>query len=258
MDQRELAQDLMAYVPLPPTADRLVRHDAVLSWRPGPVPFFANVSAVRTSAEELPLLVEAARRWFGDHNRENFTWFLGPASAPGDAAGRLLDLGAEPFGGGTSMLLTAPPPAPDGIDIRPVSSAGELLTFRLLMTEAGGGALDEVTATALRAGNDQAWQDHLGQAGRSFAFLAYLDEAPVAAGGLLLTDHGVGVLSGGGTATAARGRGCYRALVHARWATAQRAGMTALAVQASELSAPILARMGFAEVCKLAILRQTV
>lgn len=248
----------MAYVPLPPRADRLARDDAIFSWRPGPVPFFGNVSAVRATDDGLPGLVEAAQQWFADRGREDFVWFLGPSATPAGIADRLVSWGAVPIGGGTAMLLDDPvPPAADA-DIRRVTSADELLTFRMLLTESGGRPMDDDSAREVRAGNDQAWEDHQQQAGQLQAYLARIDDVPVAAGGLLLTEYGVGVLAGGGTAPSARGRGCYRALVHARWVAAQQAGLTGLAVQASPDSAPILARMGFRSVCSLTLLRQPV
>jgi hypothetical protein len=63
-------------------------------------------------------------------------------------------------------------------------------------------------------------------------------------------------LSGGATVERARGRGCYRALVRARWETAVRFGLPGLAVQAqSHSSAPILRRLGFADVATIHTLR---
>jgi GNAT superfamily N-acetyltransferase len=59
-------------------------------------------------------------------------------------------------------------------------------------------------------------------------------------------------LSGGSTLPEARGRGCYRALVRARWDEAARLGTPGLAVQAQYgTSAPILRRLGFAEVASI-------
>ena len=87
-------------------------------------------------------------------------------------------------------------------------------------------------------------------------FLAYLDDQPQAAGSLLIVADSLGILAGGSTRSAARGCGCYRALVSARWHAARQAGCTALAVQASAMSAPILASVGFEPVATLTILRQ--
>jgi GNAT superfamily N-acetyltransferase len=52
-------------------------------------------------------------------------------------------------------------------------------------------------------------------------------------------------LFGGGVVESARGRGVYRALVHARWRHAVDRGTPALTVQAGKMSMPILERLGF-------------
>src|SRR6266581_2594992 len=53
------------------------------------------------------------------------------------------------------------------------------------------------------------------------------------------------LLAGGVTLPVARGRGAYRALVHARWKAARRAGAPALVTQAQAGSRPILEHLGF-------------
>jgi GNAT superfamily N-acetyltransferase len=50
-----------------------------------------------------------------------------------------------------------------------------------------------------------------------------------------------------------RGRGAYRELVRARLLDAATAGCTLAATHAGALSAPILARLGFASVCEFAL-----
>ena len=63
-------------------------------------------------------------------------------------------------------------------------------------------------------------------------------------------------LAGGATLPEARGRGCYRALVRARWDEAIGARPPGLAVQAQyESSAPILRRLGFVETATIHTLR---
>lgn len=248
----------MAYVPLPPSGERWERDDSILSFRPGPVPYFANVSRVRADEAGLPELTAAAREWFGARGRTEFTWFLGPSATPAGVYDRLLAAGAEPFGGGTAMLLDHAVPPVEGIEVREVATADELVTVRLLLSESGGAPPTDEVRAAIEAAKDETWQEHLAQQGRLVSYLAYLNGEPVAAGGLLCTDQGFGILAGGGTNAQARGRGCYRALVHARWQTAKARGLSALAVQASELSSPILLRLGFAPVAELALLRQQV
>jgi GNAT superfamily N-acetyltransferase len=67
---------------------------------------------------------------------------------------------------------------------------------------------------------------------------------PVAAATALLTPVGV-FLGGAATLPEARGRGAFRALVHARWEEAVRRGTPFLAVEAGPQSRPVLERLGF-------------
>jgi GNAT superfamily N-acetyltransferase len=57
-------------------------------------------------------------------------------------------------------------------------------------------------------------------------------------------DGGV-ALMGGAVLPEARGRGVYRALVHARWLHAAARGTPLLVVQAGHMSAPVLDGLGF-------------
>jgi predicted GNAT superfamily acetyltransferase len=61
-------------------------------------------------------------------------------------------------------------------------------------------------------------------------------------------------LFGGSTLPEARGRGAYRALVAARWDDAVERGTPILVTQAGPMSRPILAQLGFREVCEIRIL----
>ena len=72
--------------------------------------------------------------------------------------------------------------------------------------------------------------------------------------GLLIIFGGIAefIMRGGSTLPGARGRGCYRALVRARWEEAMRLELPGLAVQAQYgSSAPILRGLGFVEVATI-------
>lgn len=247
----------MAHVPLTPRAQRWTRDDAVLTYMPGPAPFFANVSRVRATEATVAALAAAAADWFAARGRTDFTWFLGPSATPGDLERALVAVGAEPFATGTSMVLRGEPPIVPSVRVAPIASPEELLTFRVLLQSTNGmpGGAERIRM-ALAEDNAEAWADMQATDGARRGYLAYLDDEPVAAGGLLLGAGGLAILSGGGTRPDARGRGCYRALVRARWDAARAAGARLLAVQASEQSAPILATLGFAATAELTILRQ--
>ena len=246
----------MAYIPLPPSGSRVRSAQACLNFQPGPLKAFANVSALRADRDSLPSVAAAAVRFFADRGRPDFLWFLGPHSRP-DAVEALTSLGAAVFADGAAMLLDHEPPPAPGVDIRPVTTPEQLLAYRRIGTAAdGSGELTGTQESELAASNHAAWQDYTSYAGRRRNFLAHVDDEPVSAAGLLLTEHGVAVLSGGSTLPAARGRGLYRALVHARWLEAQRLGAGPLAVQASTMSAPVLAQVGFARLADLTLLLQ--
>ncbi len=81
-------------------------------------------------------------------------------------------------------------------------------------------------------------------------WLAYVEGRPVAWAGAVACERGL-FLAGAATLREHRGRGCYRALLHARWEDAVRLGTPALVVHAQETSRPILERCGFERVCTL-------
>ena len=84
-------------------------------------------------------------------------------------------------------------------------------------------------------------------------YLAYVDGRPVARGSAAFGERGA-TLFGGSTLPEARGLGAYRALVAARWEDAVARGTPVLVTQAGPMSRPILARLGFREVCEIRIL----
>jgi predicted GNAT superfamily acetyltransferase len=72
----------------------------------------------------------------------------------------------------------------------------------------------------------------------------------------IASDRGVFLIAGS-TATWARRRGLYRALVRARWDYAVERGTPALVTEALvDTSYPILQRLGFVEVCTIQRLQE--
>ena len=92
------------------------------------------------------------------------------------------------------------------------------------------------------------------EASGEIALLCLLDGRPVAGATMAPLEHGAWFLLGGGTIPEARGRGVYRTLVHARWTAAMARGGSALVVHAGPMSAPILQRIGFADVGRVDVL----
>jgi GNAT superfamily N-acetyltransferase len=83
---------------------------------------------------------------------------------------------------------------------------------------------------------------------RTQLFLARFDAEPAATGSA--SSHGRSShLVGGVVLPAFRGRGLYRALVHARLAAAKEAGCELATTHAGSMSGPLLERLGFVTVC---------
>lgn len=143
----------------------------------------------------------------------------------------------------TLPVTAAAPPAPPGLEVRPVADRTTLVdcigvTAAAFETDPGPLSTERV-------------RDELGaiQRGRVHRFVVY-DSAsgtPLSSGGLnTYPRQGIGFLWGGGTVPTARGRGAYRALLQARLRRAARCGCTHVAVYARvDTSDPIVARLGF-------------
>ena len=254
-----VAEDIPAYLGIAPPAERatirVAGAGAVLLDTGGPESMSGTVCAVRAEPEALSALAAAVDAWFAARGRTRSTWLTGPATAPVDAADRLVGLGAAVVERSRAMGLAHEPPAPSGdADVREIETAEDYLRARIVLISAGPGDDPAAMALALAEANEQAWRDYRA-AGTRRLFGAFVDGELVAAGGLhATTEPGIAVLGGGATAPRAQGRGLYRALVHRRWRAAREAGDRALAVGASPESAPILARLGFADYGEVAIL----
>ena len=142
------------------------------------------------------------------------------------------------------MALDREPPAANGVDVRLVRTLEEHRAGIEIM-------LDSSDWTERAAADERARAAVTFEKRRrrgSLQWLAFVDGEPVAWAAAELAAGGL-YLAGGATLPAARGRGCYRALVRARWDEAVRLGLPGLAVQSQYgSSAPILRRLGFAEV----------
>ena len=188
MEVSELVEDLMAHIPMPPSGTRSWLPEACLNYQPGAIDAFANVSAVRATADTVARLSADAARFFGRLGREHFLWFLGPRSTPGDVLESLTAPGAVAVGQGAGMRLDHEPPA----------------QRRRALAHRPRGRRPVRRGDVARS----AWP---GPVSRS--------RAP-------------------------------------RWAAAERLQAGPLAVQASVMSRPILAAIGFEQLVELTILRQ--
>ena len=175
--------------------------------------------------------------------RTGCTWEVGSSATPPDLVDRLLALGLvfddDPFAVG--MVLTEPPAQapPDGVEVRRVTTPEDALSPR--------------RSPPSRSTCRSPCPAEVDPEGRFLRYLAYVDGKPVAQATASFSEHGV-TLFGGATLPAARGRGAYRALVAARWDDAVARGTPVLVTQAGAQSRPILARLGFREVCEIRVL----
>jgi hypothetical protein len=239
----ELAENANTYTPLGPTDERVANDRYVLWMGRGDEPGWNVAQRFRLAADE----VEAVRAEIHEHlrakNRTACTWEVGTHATPDDLVERLLALGlvddSTPLAVG--MVLSEPPAhAPPAVEVRRVDTDGErLASARIAAIAFGGPVPTEVKPREHDPNNVE--------------YLAYVDGEPVARASGSFSEHGV-TLFGGSTLPEARGRGAYRALVAARWDDAVARGTPALVTQASPMSRPILAQLGFEEVCEIRIL----
>lgn len=228
--------------------------------------------SIRHAGERFCLTIGPHRRWAGicrlrlpdDQNQiagavarirrltagiEHVIWNVGSSATPMGLPERLRTLGLgdpeppfEPLV--AALAIEHEPPAVDGVGVRKVETLAEhLIGLEIMLASATWSA---AAADAERDRAEEVFERRQRRGG--LQWLAYVDGTPVA---FAVADRGPAGLYLGGASTLpeARGRGCYSALVHVRWDEAVRLGLPGLAVQAQYgSSAPILRRLGFAEV----------
>jgi GNAT superfamily N-acetyltransferase len=185
-------------------------------------------------------------------------WWIGSSATPSD----LVDLlrvrglvpdaraGSEPHAT-TMALVEEPPEAPPDVVARRVADLDEFRLANRLAGEAFGA--QESLAAWDDAAEERFAAERAGHAPRTY--LAFLDGEPVGVARALLDPDCPAVLMlGGGVVPQARGRGVYRALVHARWNDAVAAGTAALCTHAGQMSRPILGQLGFQTVAEQELL----
>ncbi len=248
-----LAENSNLHHPLGPGSERVEEPRYVVFLGPGSFAGFTVVQRLRLDGETVEDTVAEVRAMLDRRGRFERTWEVGSSATPPDLSDRLLAMGMvpdrEPYAVG--MVLDTPPgPGPAEVEVRRVASREDFLTsIRIAMESFGmsGRDLEEAMARA-----DEEWET-LRSNDAVVQFLALIDGEPVAQARATFTPIGV-LLNGGSTLEPARGRGAYRALVRARWDEAERRGARCLVTQAGAMSRPILARLGFREVCDIRIL----
>jgi hypothetical protein len=239
----ELAENANSYTPLGPHDERDFNDRFVLWMGRGDAPGWNVAQRFRLRDDEVESVRGAIHARLRAKGRTGCTWEVGTHATPPDLVDRLLALGLvddEPTPLAVGMVLTAAPAqaAPD-VEVRRAETYEEQLAASQIAAVAFGGPLP-TEVTPQRDPNN-------------VIYLAYVDGEPAARASGSFSEHGV-TLFGGATLPKARGRGAYRALVAARWEDAVARGTPVLVTQASPMSRPILAQLGFREVCEIRIL----
>ena len=240
-----VAEDADAYQAMPSSAVREIRSDVVLIHRSTGGAWSNLATRVRFSASAVDASIADTRHWFGSHHGREYRWLIGPSATPSRIVDMLLERGAVRDGAEpvlTAMILDREPPSVTGIVVREVATFADFEQMEAIREAVFGG--QEHGPDARAAAHRARWAE-FGETNGAAAFLAEQDGNPVAFGVMYPTKPGPLLLAGGVTLPEARGRGAYRALVHARWHAARRAGTQALVTQAQAASRPILERLGF-------------
>ncbi|MFL6113175.1 MAG: GNAT family N-acetyltransferase [Catenulispora sp.] len=226
-------------------ADGVVRHVGATAgdWH--------GVVYAQLDAGTADAAIAAQIAYFGgpDGLGTDFEWKLYSHDEPADLGARLTAAGFE--AGEPETLFVAeitrlaaglpaamPATMPEGVTLRPVTSAADADLVAEVRDAAFGGGGERARARVLaRLAGDPA---------TVWTWLAMAGDRPVCAARMLVhPGTGFASLWGGGTAPEWRGRGIYRALVAHRMRVAAEAGCEFLQVDASEQSRPILERLGF-------------
>jgi GNAT superfamily N-acetyltransferase len=243
---RDLAEDAFAYME-GPTVEFDRRPEFVLRNGPNPHPMFGMV--LRPRLDDVDAALAAARAWFAERGRDQYTWMVADSSEPFDLSEQLIARGltpdTDPVAAG--MVLEQEPEGVEGVDVRKVTTYEESLGAIMLSWESFDFTPEQIEAgRKTHRESYELWKDFAG--GNNF--IAVVDGEIVGSAGAAYLAPGV-YLAGGNVAGHMRGRGIYRALVRARWDEAVRRGTPALVVQAGKMSRPILERLGFEPICEM-------
>ncbi len=177
-----------------------------------------------------------------------FGWITGPRSMPADLNKRLMRVGLTKVDELAGMVLTdlsTPIASNPDVQVRQVTPA-ELCARSDMMGRAYGLPPDVAAFLCEMV-------VHAGDALKLRAYLAYVNEQPVAFSNLVhLPDSPIVLLGGAATLPEHRAHGIYSSMVARRLADARNDGAQAAIIQAVRTtSAPICAKLGFQEISAL-------
>ena len=238
---REIAEYPNSFGPLGPKDERIETERYTLCMGAGKTS--NTVQRQHLRPEEIDDAIEEVRSLLRERGRAKTQWEVGSSAAPEDLVDRLLERGLirdkDPYA--VALVLTRePPPPPPEIVARRVETLEEYAAANAVQWEAFDMPADEIEE--MRAQLSVRWRETV-----NLMHAAWLDGEIVSAGTAAPTQHGL-LLYGGATLARARGRGAYRAVLHARWQDAVRNGTPALITQGGSMSRRILERLGFERV----------
>jgi hypothetical protein len=244
---REIAEYPNSFSPLGPRDERVVTDRYTLCM--GRAKSWNTVQRQRMSSDDIDDAVEEVRALLRERGRDRTQWEVGSSAEPPDLVDRLLERGLirdkEPYA--VALVLTRePPPPPAGVVAKRVETFEEYEGANAVQWEAF--EMPEAEIEELRPQLPQMWSETV-----NLQHIALIDGEVVAAGTSAPTEHGL-LLFGGATKPSARGRGAYRAVLHARWQDAVANGTPALITQGGSMSRPILERLGFERVGEIHML----
>jgi hypothetical protein len=208
---------------------------------------WATITGIRVDIDDIDDLIGEVE-WTLSPECEAL-WHIGPSSTPVNLCNELERRGLGPPAHRPrevrALALDKEPEAQPAADVRRLESFEQFVAARELGWESFGTPEERraIERPQLRQGFEE-----MKQTGIFATFLAYVDER--LAGSAIAVPSKRGVLLGGGSvAPWARGRGLYRAMVHARWEYAKELMLPGLVTHANlNTSLPILLRLGFEEV----------
>ena len=204
---------------------------------------WASIQRIRLADGEAPEAVAQVREMLAAPGTRVVSWWLSERATPEDVEEQLLDAGLELVADDyllDALLATTPPPeGPPDVEVRIATTAEQWVEIRDLMESVFDNPPER------RPTREQ----KLAEFAQSNAVLcgAWLGGGLVGAAGATPSSRGM-LLWGGSVLEEARGRGCYRALVRARWDEAVHRGTPALTVSANDQSSPALRKLGFEKV----------
>jgi GNAT superfamily N-acetyltransferase len=232
---RALAEDALSPPPPPGSASRRVdEHRYVIEVGPEPSPDMNVVFRLNLDGTDIATAVGDARAVFEAAGRTAATWEVSSGATPVGLVPQLQALGMVTHDPSSMLALACwqePASATAGVTVEQVERDDQYREVREIYEKADGWSPS---------------QDWLLGPGFVTRYLARIDGRAVATADITwLADERAVFMGGALTLPEWRGRGAYRALVHARWRDATAAGRPLLVTQSEPMSQPILLRLGF-------------